>query len=107
MELRIGLAFWAASTYYQLVSSFHLLVFPSLSNKVPFNPFIPQLVLILGGALALVQHLAHGVVELHEVHLGIKGMYKPEAAVKKPFQIFSLLMNLNIFSVMHFWTLAE
>jgi len=34
------------------------------------NPFIPQLVLLVGAATAQVQVLALGFVEPHEVHLG-------------------------------------
>lgn len=38
--------------------------------RAAFNPFISQLVLVMGIASTQVQDLAFGFVEPHEVHLG-------------------------------------
>ena len=40
-----------------------------LFSRAVLNPYIPQLVLIVGVAMTPVQDLALGFVELHEVHL--------------------------------------
>lgn len=42
-----------------------------LLSRGALNPFIPQPVLILGVTLAQVQHLTLGLVEPHEIHMGL------------------------------------
>ena len=42
-----------------------------LLSRAALNPFIPELVLILGVAPTQVQDVALGLVEPHEVHMGL------------------------------------
>ena len=42
-----------------------------LFSRAALNPYIPQLVLIVGVATTQVQDFALSLVECHEVHLGL------------------------------------
>jgi len=71
MQPRIRLAFWAASAHCHIMLSF-----TSTSKSqvlllgAALNPFSAQAVFVLGVALAQVQDLALGLVELLEVCMG-------------------------------------
>ncbi|KAK4805320.1 hypothetical protein QYF61_018183 [Mycteria americana] len=59
-------------------------------SRAALNPFIPQPVLILVIALTRVQDLAHGLVELQEIHMGL--LLKP---VKVPLDGIPSLKHIN------------
>ena len=61
------LAFWAGTAHCQLVSSFSST--NTLCGGTAFHPFIAHSVLIAGIVPTLVQDLALGLAELHEVKI--------------------------------------
>ena len=70
MQPRIRLAFWAASTCCWVMLSFSS-TSKVLLSKAALYPFVPQPVLIVGVSMTHVQDPAVGLVELHEVHMGL------------------------------------